>query len=163
MSHDFNLGCISWMVTFDLGWHWKVKSRSFGVIWAVYHTKCIIRQRSYQAERPLVLLLYICLLCDEIFLPWNVGTFGFEVRDPQDPKNKIKIIFFILTKTLSDYFHIYMCIDACEWSLESKKCRSDYWSVSQHPHHPNRQQCTFTLWPIYIWTRGLLVRWLCHF
>ena len=42
-------------MTFDLGWHWKVKSRSFGVHWAVYHTLCIISQRSCQAERPLVM------------------------------------------------------------------------------------------------------------
>ena len=41
---------------FYLGWHWKVKSRSFGVHWAVYHTQCIIRQRSCQAERPLVVI-----------------------------------------------------------------------------------------------------------
>ena len=32
-----------------------VKSRSFGVHWSVYHRQCIIRQRSFQAERPLVL------------------------------------------------------------------------------------------------------------
>ena len=39
-------------MTFYLGWHWKVKSRLFGVHWAVYHRQCIIRQRSCQAERP---------------------------------------------------------------------------------------------------------------
>ena len=30
------------------------KSRSFGVHWDVYHRQCIIRQRSFQAEIPLV-------------------------------------------------------------------------------------------------------------
>ena len=35
-------------MTFDLRWHWKVKSRSWGVDWAVYHRQCIIRQRSCQ-------------------------------------------------------------------------------------------------------------------
>ena len=41
-------------MTFELGWHGKVKSRSFGVHWAVHYTQCIIRQWSCQAERPLV-------------------------------------------------------------------------------------------------------------
>ena len=36
---------ISWHLTFD-----KVKSRSFGVHWTVYHRQCIIRQRSFHAE-----------------------------------------------------------------------------------------------------------------
>ena len=36
-------------------WHLRVKSRSFGVHWVVYmyHRSCIIRHRSFQAERPL--------------------------------------------------------------------------------------------------------------
>ena len=38
----------SFSLTFDLGWHWKVKChpRSVGVLWDVYHTQCIIRQAS---------------------------------------------------------------------------------------------------------------------
>ena len=40
-------------MTFDLGWHWKVKSMSFSVHWAGYHRPCIIRQRSCQTERHL--------------------------------------------------------------------------------------------------------------
>ena len=47
-------GLSVYLVTFDLGWHSEVKSRSFGVHWAVYHTQCIIRQLSCQAETPLV-------------------------------------------------------------------------------------------------------------
>ena len=43
-------------MTFDLGWHWKVKSRSLSVHWVVHHIQMYyIIQRSCQAERPLVL------------------------------------------------------------------------------------------------------------
>ena len=41
-------------------------------------------------------LLYICLLCDEVLLPWNFCSPGFDVRAPQDPPNMTKkYIFFI--------------------------------------------------------------------
>ena len=61
-------GLSVYIMTFDLGWHWKVKSRSFGVHWAVYHTQCIIRQRSCQAERPLVY---------EFFKYWKKSNYIF--------------------------------------------------------------------------------------
>ena len=35
-------------------------------------------------------LLYICLLCDEVLLPWNFCSPGFDVRAPQDPPNMKK-------------------------------------------------------------------------
>ena len=48
-------------ITFDLGWNGKVKSRSLGINLDVYHRQLdiisvawTIRQRSCQAERPLV-------------------------------------------------------------------------------------------------------------
>ena len=34
-------------------------------------------------------LLYICLLCDEVLLPWNFRSPGFDIRAPQDPQNRI--------------------------------------------------------------------------
>ena len=41
-------------------------------------------------------LLYICLLCDEVLLPWNFRLPGFDIGPPpQDPQIwKIKYIFF---------------------------------------------------------------------
>ena len=35
-------------------------------------------------------LLYICLLCYEVLLPWNFHSPGFDVRAPQDPPNMKK-------------------------------------------------------------------------
>ena len=39
-------------------------------------------------------LLYICLLCDEVLLPWNFRSPGFDIKAPQDPPNMKKSIFF---------------------------------------------------------------------
>ena len=57
-------------------------------------------------------LLYICLLCDEVLLPWNFRSPGFDIRAPQDPPNmKKKYIFsyfgFKLKNFLSDCFLIW--------------------------------------------------------
>ena len=35
-------------------------------------------------------LLYICLLCDEVLLPWSFRSPGFDVWAPQDPPNMKK-------------------------------------------------------------------------
>ena len=37
-----------------------------------------------------VSLLYICLLCDEVLLPWNFRSPGFDVRAPRTPKYEKK-------------------------------------------------------------------------
>ena len=39
-------------------------------------------------------LLYICLLCDEVLLPWNFRSPGFNIRAPQDPPNMKKKVYF---------------------------------------------------------------------
>ena len=56
-------------------------------------------------------LLWICLLCYEVLVPWNFRSPGFDVRPPQDPPNmKKSIIFsyfgFKLKNVLSDCFLI---------------------------------------------------------
>ena len=44
-------------------------------------------------------LLYICLLCDEVLLPWNFRSPGFDVRTPPPPqiwkKEYIFVIFWV--------------------------------------------------------------------
>ena len=73
-------GLSVYIMTFDLGWHWKVKSRSFGVHWAVYHTRCIIRQRCCQAERPLVhehIVNHIRYMVFQ-FTSWHLTLGGIE-------------------------------------------------------------------------------------
>ena len=99
-----------YLVTFDLRWHWKVKSRSFGVYWAVDHTRCIIKQWSRQAERPLCFhMIYIWktyyysfFLCFTYVSSVrrssrHFGTPGFNIqpRTPQNEQN-IKYKIFIL-------------------------------------------------------------------
>ena len=78
-------------MTFDLGWHWKVKSRSFGVHWAVYHTQCIIRQRSCQTERPrfdiIVVLMYTLF---HLYILVNVSFESFIIsRGAEGPGREI--------------------------------------------------------------------------
>ena len=41
-------------------------------------------------------LLYICLLCDEVLLPWNFRSPGFDIRAPQDPQKWKKMFFFFI-------------------------------------------------------------------
>ena len=58
-------------------------------------------------------LLYICLLCDEVLLPWNFRSPGFDIRAPNDPPNMKKKVFFSsyfgfkLKHFLSDCFLIW--------------------------------------------------------
>ena len=65
-------------------------------------------------------LLYICLLCDEVLLPWNFRSPGLNIRAPQDPLNmKKKVYFFhILGLNLKISYQIVslfcMYIDMCE-------------------------------------------------
>ena len=65
-------------------WPWVALtgSRSFGVYWAVYHTQCIIKQQSYQAERPLVLILTKSLPSPphEYSKTWLQGTLQYPQR-----------------------------------------------------------------------------------
>ena len=65
-------------------------------------------------------LLYICLLCDEVLLPWNFRSPGFDIRAPQDPpKYEKRYIFFnILGLNLKISYQIvslfYMYMDMGE-------------------------------------------------
>ena len=58
-------------------------------------------------------LLCICLLCDEILLPWNFRSPGFDIRAPQDPPKYEKKVYifsyfgFRLKNFLSDCFFIW--------------------------------------------------------
>ena len=58
-------------------------------------------------------LLYICLLCDEVLLPWNFRSPGFDVRAPQDPPNmkKMYIFFHILGLNLKISYQIVSLFD----------------------------------------------------
>ena len=74
-----------------------------------------VRGRSRATELPCFPLLYICLLCDEVLLPWNFRSPGFDVRAPQGPPNVKKSIFFSyfgfkLKNFLSDCFLIWHAV-----------------------------------------------------
>ena len=58
-------------------------------------------------------LLYICLLCDEVLLPWNFCSPGFDIRTPQDPPNmkKTYIFFHILGLNLKMSYQIVSLFD----------------------------------------------------
>ena len=58
-------------------------------------------------------LLYICLLCDEVLLPWNFRSPGFDIRAPQNPQiwKKIYICFHILGLTLTNSYLIVSLFD----------------------------------------------------
>ena len=77
-----------------------------------------------------VTLLYTCLLCDEVLLPWQFGNPGFDVTTFKDtPNMKKKSYFgFELKKFLSDCFlishvHRYMWED----SWKARYAQSDHW------------------------------------
>ena len=57
-------------------------------------------------------LLYICLLCDEVLLPWNFRSPGFDIRAPLDPPNMKKyILFHILGLNLKISYQIVSLFD----------------------------------------------------
>ena len=77
----------------------------------------------YKNWRFFFFLLYICLLCDEVLLPWKFGNPGFDVRVPQDPPPPPQIykniyIFYILDFNFKSSFQIvslfHMYIDMSE-------------------------------------------------
>ena len=57
--------------------------------------------------------LYVGLLCDEVLLPWNFRSPGFDVKAPQDPPNMKKNSFFIhiLGLNLKLSYHIASLFD----------------------------------------------------
>ena len=81
------------------------KNTHFCIQWLIYEKLCYFFP-----------LLYICLLCDEVLLPWNFRSPGFDVRAPQDPPNMKKKVYFVhilglnfsyLKDFLSDSFLIW--------------------------------------------------------
>ena len=57
-------------------------------------------------------LLYICLLCDEVLLPWNFRSPGFDIRAPRTPQIwKISIFFHILGLNLNISYQIVSLFD----------------------------------------------------
>ena len=122
-------------MTFDLGWHWKVKSRSLGVHWAVYHTQCIVRQRSCQAERPLVqhipgksfrlkFLMYVSntfrghikLQKDFRWTVWRSNTlFGTHLEDT-DPSMPL---FYITASYICILFNMCNILFVIEWNFKA--------------------------------------------
>ena len=61
-------------------------------------------------------LLYICLLCDEVLLPWNFRSPGFDVRAPQDPPKYEKKYYIVhilglnlkISYQIASLFHMYI-------------------------------------------------------
>ena len=64
------------------------------------HRKCYNLNNYRIASIIFVLLLYIGLLCDEVFLPWWFGTREFDERAPKTSKNKNKYVLHILDLNL---------------------------------------------------------------
>ena len=64
----------------------------------IYNKNCGVSfwtcSREISGDR--VSLLYVCLLCYEVLLPWNFRSPGFDVRAPQDPPNMKKKYFFFI-------------------------------------------------------------------
>ena len=58
-----------------------------------------------------VLLLYICLLCDEVILPWHFRSPGCDVRGPLDPPNMIFFWGHILGLNFKISYHIASLFD----------------------------------------------------
>ena len=58
-------------------------------------------------------LLYICLLCYEVLLPWNFHSPGFDVRAPMTPQiwKKIIFVFHILGLNLKSSYQIASLFD----------------------------------------------------
>ena len=56
-------------------------------------------------------LLYICLLCNEVLLPWKFGNPGFDVRAPRTPKYEYNNILDLNLKRsyqIASLFHMYI-------------------------------------------------------
>ena len=88
-------------------------STQFSQEWA---RRKVVVKHSIKSNVPL--LLYICLLCDEVLLPWNFRSPGFEVRAPRAPPNMKKSIFlsyleFKIYYQIVSLFDMY--IDMGEW------------------------------------------------
>ena len=79
---------------------WEARLARFDYLWAVQgppnsqkYTFLYIVAHIWKTVSYFFPLLYICLLCDEVLLPWNFRSPGFDVRAP--PNMKKKYIFFI--------------------------------------------------------------------
>ena len=75
-----------------------------------------------------LLLLYICLLCDEILLRWKFGNPGFNVKAPEVPQIWTKwYLFHILDLNFKSYYQIaslfHMYIDMGERIAEKQDRR----------------------------------------
>ena len=99
-------------------------------------------------------LLYICLLCDEVLLPWNFRSPGFDIRAPQDPPNMKKVLFvsyfgFKLKKFLS-YCFLVSHVHRYGWedSWKARLAQSDNWRPRQGPLNTPKYTFIFTFWPI---------------
>ena len=98
----------------------------------------------------------ICLLCDEVLLPWNFRSLGFDIRAPQDPPNMKKSIFFSyfgfkLQTFLSDCFLIWH-VHGYGWE-DSWKAR--YWTPPQGPPNSPKYTYFFTFW--LVWKTGFQI------
>ena len=98
---------------------WEARLARFDYLWATQgppnsqkYTFLYIVAHIWKTVGYFFPLLYICLLCDEVLLPWNFRSPRFDVRAPQDPPNMKKSIFFSylgfkLKNFLSDCFLIW--------------------------------------------------------
>ena len=83
---------------------WEARLARFDYLWATQgppnsqkYTFLYIVAHIWKTVSYFFPLLYICLLCDEVLLPWNFCSPGFDIRAPQDPPNMKKKV---------DFFHI---------------------------------------------------------
>ena len=77
-------------------------------------------------------LLYICLLCDEVLLPWTFGNPGFDVGAPRTTQIWKKVSsFHIFGLNLKNYNQIAslfdMNIDMGERTAGKQDRPSDHW------------------------------------
>ena len=80
---------------------WEARLARFDYLWATpgppnsqKYTFLYIVAHIWKTVSYFFPLLYICLLCDEVLLPWNFRSPGFDIRAPQDPPNMKKILIF---------------------------------------------------------------------
>ena len=100
LSDSFHIWYADWYRWED---SWEARLARFDYLWATQgpqnsqkYTFLYIVADIWKTLGYFFPLLYICLLCDEVLLPWNFRSPGFDVRAPQDPPNmKKKYIFFI--------------------------------------------------------------------
>ena len=105
VSHiQYNYGLSVYIMTFELGWHWKVKSRSFGVHWAEYHTQCIIRQRSCRAERPLV-----CNVFEDIDTLFQLIVYAWKMYGMQTLHTGVYVSPVVCTLVYSQCMYAQLC------------------------------------------------------